>query len=298
MRAALLFPGALGDLVLLAPAARVLARHARLEISVCRALAEVAPALLPCALGPPADGTVVGSLFTPTPAAALLEWLQGVDVVHAWIGQAPARDEVVRRLATVGIREVRCHAVERGDGAGHASLAYARALEVSGPLPVPTLVRDARRSAVAWGVPAASRLVIHPGAGAVAKRWSLDGFRRVADRWRAVGGDVTILLGPAEGAEEGRWRAGDHRVASDLSVLDTAAVIASAARYVGNDSGVSHLAGALGRAGVVLFGPTRAERWRPLGGHLVARRFGIGTDASLASEVHRLLADARAFAPG
>src|SRR5207247_2017216 len=49
-----------------------------------------------------------------------------------------------------------------------------------------------------------------------------------------------------------------------------AALLGRAALYLGNDSGVSHLAGAVGAAGVVLFGPTEGRRWRPLAGRLVA----------------------------
>jgi len=56
----------------------------------------------------------------------------------------------------------------------------------------------------------------------------------------------------------------------DLPLPDLAAVLARAALYVGNDSGVSHLAGAVGAVGVVLFGPTAARCWRPLAGRLAS----------------------------
>jgi ADP-heptose:LPS heptosyltransferase len=49
-------------------------------------------------------------------------------------------------------------------------------------------------------------------------------------------------------------------------------VLARAALFVGNDSGVSHLAGAVGAAGVVLFGPSDPRRWRPAAGRLVSLR--------------------------
>jgi heptosyltransferase III len=41
--------------------------------------------------------------------------------------------------------------------------------------------------------------------------------------------------------------------------------------FVGNDSGISHLAAAAGAPGVVIFGPTNLERWRPLGRTTVMR---------------------------
>jgi len=57
-------------------------------------------------------------------------------------------------------------------------------------------------------------------------------------------------------------------VESALSVWQAAALLSRADLYVGNDSGASHLAGAVGARGVVLFGPTQPQQWRPLGGAL------------------------------
>src|SRR5262249_11303616 len=95
--------------------------------------------------------------------------------------------------------------------------------------------------------------------------------------------------GPAETDEAPYWRASGHRVATDLGLDAVAALVAGASRYVGNDSGVSHLAGALGRRGVVLFGPTRPERWRPLGGALAALPFAGRATADVESEVSAAL---------
>ena len=52
------------------------------------------------------------------------------------------------------------------------------------------------------------------------------------------------------------------------SLWQVGALLSRADLYVGNDSGVSHLAGAMGARGVVIFGPTCPEQWRPLGGAL------------------------------
>ena len=51
----------------------------------------------------------------------------------------------------------------------------------------------------------------------------------------------------------------------DLDLPTVAAIARLAAAFVGNDSGVSHLAAAVGTPGVVIFGPTDPARWRPLG---------------------------------
>jgi ADP-heptose:LPS heptosyltransferase len=201
-------------------------------------------------------------------------------VVHAWLGSE--RPEVARGLRAAGARDVRCHAVVRVDGPEHASTAYAAAAGVAGPLRAPAL-RVADAAPVAWRVPWEGRLVAHPGAGSPSKCWPREGFREVVERWTEGGGEVVVLLGPAEDGLRATWRATGHRLATDLDLLGTAALLASAPRYLGNDSGISHLAGALGLAGIVLFGPTRPERWRPLGGRLVPIAFE--TDAAAIAQL-------------
>jgi ADP-heptose:LPS heptosyltransferase len=84
------------------------------------------------------------------------------------------------------------------------------------------------------------------------------------------------IAGPAE--------AGDPLLlgapaARDLPLPDLAALLARATAYLGNDSGVSHLAAAVGVPSVVLFGPTDRRRWRPLGTHVGALQArGAGPD--------------------
>jgi hypothetical protein len=82
-----------------------------------------------------------------------------------------------------------------------------------------------------------------------------------------------------------RWLGVGDTLVHGLSVLDAGALLASAPRYVGNDSGVSHLAGAVARQGVVLFGPTRAARWRPRGGGLRALEFSDADPRTLARTI-------------
>jgi ADP-heptose:LPS heptosyltransferase len=112
-------------------------------------------------------------------------------------------------------------------------------------------------------------LVLHRGAGAAAKRWGTAGFADVAAWWRRRGGEVTELLGPAE-ADLASLPGADARRALPLPAMTE--LLAQAAAYVGNDSGPSHVAGALGVPGVVLFGPTDPARWRPLSSRLEVLR--------------------------
>ena len=274
MRVIVLFPGALGDLCLLAPALRTLsARGARVELSLQRSLAPVASMLLPAAtLGPPIDGAFLAALFADEMTPALGEWVQGADHVHAWLARGNADGRLSARLGELGVAAW-MHAVPRSDGARHVGEEYATALGLAARQ-IPACATPAASSiALPWRQSGSMRMLVHPGAGAGAKCWAADGFRRVADAWVAGGGEAVVLLGPAEEADGGWWHAGGYEPVTDLSIVEAAALIASAPSWIGNDSGMSHLAGALGRRGVVLFGPTRPQRWRPLGGTLVTVEF-------------------------
>ena len=79
------------------------------------------------------------------------------------------------------------------------------------------------------------------------------------------GTSVVAILGPAEASIEPIFREAGVAVLKDLDLPTVAAVARIAAAFVGNDSGVSHLAAAVGASGVAIFGPTDPVRWRPLG---------------------------------
>src|ERR1700722_3107973 len=76
---------------------------------------------------------------------------------------------------------------------------------------------------------------------------------------------VAVILGPAEASIEPIFREAGVTVLKNLDLPTVAAIARIAKAFVGNDSGVSHLAAAVGASGVVIFGPTDPARWRPLG---------------------------------
>ena len=108
-------------------------------------------------------------------------------------------------------------------------------------------------------------VAIHPGAGSRSKTWPLERFARVA----AERGLACLWLkGPAERELAPHPGAGPSVVAADLPLGVVLALLRRATVYLGNDSGVSHLAGAAGTPSVVLFGPTDPGLWRPIGDHV------------------------------
>lgn len=285
MRVLVLFPGALGDLCLLAPAlATLAAQGARVELSVQRSLAPVAAMLLPAVrLGPPIDGVAMAALFTDEITPGLREWLQGADRLHAWLARGNVDGRVSAHFGELGL-VAHLHAVPRSGGAGHVGEEYAAALGLAGRQVSLHAMPAATSMVLPWHRAGSARMLVHPGAGAPAKCWAADGFRRVADAWVEGGGEAAVLLGPAEEEHAEWWQAGGHELVTSVSIVDAAALIASAAVWIGNDSGMSHLAGTLGRRGVVFFGPTRPERWRPLGGRLTTVEFLGRSIATLVRE--------------
>jgi ADP-heptose:LPS heptosyltransferase len=119
------------------------------------------------------------------------------------------------------------------------------------------------------------------------KNWPAENFaalaRQIGRRIRAV-----MVIGPAEAAIEPIF-AGEFVTLDGRELGEIVGMAHLAAGFVGNDSGVSHLAAAAGAIGVVLFGPTDPERWRPRGRVEVLRRDPL---ASLpVGEVAERLAD-------
>jgi heptosyltransferase-2 len=108
-------------------------------------------------------------------------------------------------------------------------------------------------------------LAIHPGSGAPRKNWPADRFAALAERL-AGGRSFLLIEGPAdaEAATPARSLPGALH-ARDLPPRVLGAVLARAGLYVGNDSGVSHLAAAWGAPVLALFGPTDPALWAPVG---------------------------------
>ncbi len=262
----LIFPGALGDFLLALPTLRVLARRTAAASKTLvvpeplRALARMAGvAERVASLDDAAGAWLFGGSTLPW-------WLEGRPAVLAWLGTG--HPSLRERLATVA-EPVRLFAVERGPGVVHAAMSYAAAAGV--PAVRQVLAADARLDAgVSPQATALCRglgrpvLAIHRGAGAPAKRWPASGFAEIVRRWR---GDVVELLGPAECGDDPLPGA---RPARGWSVPDVAALLARTDVYLGNDSGITHLAAAVGARGVAVFVATDPTRWGPLTATLVA----------------------------
>ncbi len=158
----------------------------------------------------------------------LAERLRAFDEVITWYGTN--RPEFRQEMTQV---QPRCTFLSALPESEPAVDFYLR--QVSGPLGlVPRIQVDPfeqRRS-----------VVIHPFSGSAKKNWPLEKYRELAQRL------------PAEWA--------DNRFDN---LMDLASWMRGARVYIGNDSGISHLAAAIGLPSVVLFGPTDPLIWAPRG---------------------------------
>jgi len=120
-------------------------------------------------------------------------------------------------------------------------------------------------------------IAVHPGSGSRKKMWPLDRFLALAEGL-AVGHQSQILLvvGPGEEHIKERLvpviRRRPWIVLSGLSLPLLGAILEHACVFVGNDSGISHMAAAVGVPVVTLFGPTDPAVWAPLGGDVTVIR--------------------------
>ncbi len=131
---------------------------------------------------------------------------------------------------------------------------------------------------------------LHPGAGKRQNIWPAEGFAEVARRARAAGHQVLILHGPADAeplAELVRILGPD--MGPDLCVAPAcpvgvgAALLQQADRFVCNDTGVMHMAGALRVPTVALFGPTEPALWKPPAPEVVVVKSSHRSDVEIQS---------------
>jgi ADP-heptose:LPS heptosyltransferase len=112
-------------------------------------------------------------------------------------------------------------------------------------------------------------IVIHPGSGGPRKCWHLDNFLNVAKELRGRETEVLFLLGPAEverlRTAEKMCLVGMAKCVAHLSLAQVVGLLSCADAFLGNDSGVTHLAAGMGLRTVALFGPTDPAVYKPLG---------------------------------
>jgi heptosyltransferase-2 len=109
-------------------------------------------------------------------------------------------------------------------------------------------------------------VALHPGAGKRENRWPADRFAQIAQRLRAANATVYLIEGPADVAatrEVQTHAAEPLPVLRDVPLSVVAAALGQSDLVLVNDTGIMHVAGAMGARTLALFGPTPMAAWRP-----------------------------------
>jgi len=253
----------LGDLLTAVPALRALAAafpgHRRVLA-------------LPAPLAPLARLTGAVDAVLPAAPLAPLRLAGRPDVAVNLHGRGPESHRVLlalrpRRLvafATAAVPESAGGPAWRADE--HEVRRWCRLLAESGiPADAARLALPAPPGPVPDDVRGAT--LVHPGAGAPARLWPLERWAAVARAEMAAGRPVVVTGGPGEEARAGALAAAAGVPARGIfaggDVLRLARLVAAAGRVVCADTGVAHLATALGTPSVVLFGPVSPALWGP-----------------------------------
>lgn len=241
MRRLLIRPGGIGDCILALPAIEYL-KSEYTEVWVSSAIvpliqfADVVRPLASTAI----DLVGIGDVQAP---AELIARLRSFDSIVSWYGAS--REEFREALASLGVRCEFLRALPPAGYDAHAIDFFAQ--QVRAPLGLsPSIIVNppSRRDSI----------VLHPFSGSPRKNWPLECFEDLASRLRP---NVEWTAGPEEEL------AGATRF-ENLGEL--AAWIRGARLYIGNDSGITHLAAATGIATIALFGPASSVRtWGPRG---------------------------------
>jgi ADP-heptose:LPS heptosyltransferase len=252
----------LGDLLTAVPALRGLRRaypHHRIELATPRELEPLAR------YTGAVDAVVHARGLGPLPAAGA-----GADLgvnLHGCGPQSHRRllERAPRRLVAFAHRDVPESAGgPRWDDEEHEVIRWCRLLSENGIRADPADLRLTRPP----GLREPDLTVIHPGAASGARRWPADRWARVAAaEWRR--GHRVVLTG-----SEGERRlctaiaraAGlpeEASAAGETGPLELLRLVAAAGRVACGDTGVAHVATAVGTPSVVLFGPTPPALWGP-----------------------------------
>jgi lipopolysaccharide heptosyltransferase III len=188
-------------------------------------------------------------------------------------------------------------AMAKGDPGEHRVRQLARLFDLDPP-PNPRLwIAQHHEQSASWLVPAGPPLLaIGPGANWRGKQWRAERFAELASRLTAAAGPAAGFRVAVLGAQHERAQAEPLLAAIpenrriDLigctELLTAAAVLRRCAMFISNDTGLMHIAAAVGTPTLGLFGPSPAAQYAPWGRHTTcvhsmdppAAMFGPGFD--------------------
>src|SRR5262245_24197727 len=273
-RALVIFPVALGDFLCFLPTLRFLSHDKEVDLLARSEFDDLAP---PAVRVGSLERYEIRRLFVSGSAGEerLRDFFNSYSSVFSWMGSG--QSTFVQELDLLSRGRARVFPFQPERMRLQQSEYYLACVDDQAVLQTDKLEIPLMPEAMAWSerywqqyfLKGERVMMLAPGSGAQEKNWPVAFFCAVADWWRQTGGAVVVILGPVE-EEKGDYTAlcQGAVVARNLSLGKLAALLARSALYLGNDSGVSHLAAALGVVTVVLFGPSDVYRWEPRGKHV------------------------------
>jgi ADP-heptose:LPS heptosyltransferase len=214
------------------------------------------------------DEAQVALLFVPEHPlrGPLADYIRGFDVIISYLYDPD--DSVRTSLEAAGARLVLTGSPRMGtEPAARQLMKPLESLAITPDQdPVPrlclpeTLRAEGRRLATTAGP---NPVLIHPGSGSPNKNWPFGRFLEVARRLRTAGYHPLFSFGEAD-HHEATLYAASHESFPTLPPLELPALagVCSAVRlYVGNDSGITHMAAATGVPTIAIFGPSDPRVW-------------------------------------
>ena len=238
LRRLIIRPGGIGDCILSLPAIE----HLRADDTEVWVPSAVVP-LIRFAQVRAIASTGIDLLGIPgvEPPASLIETLGSFDSIVSWYGAN--RPEFCKAVRARGLPAQFLDALPSG-GKTHAADFFLQQAGGTGAA-VPRIQ--------CFTIERGNFAVIHPFSGSPRKNWPLECFREVARRLPIP---VRWCAGPEESLE--------GAVRFD-NLYELGCWLAGAQIYIGNDSGITHLAAAVGTPVVAIFGPTDPAVWAPRG---------------------------------
>ena len=109
-------------------------------------------------------------------------------------------------------------------------------------------------------------VVIHPGSGSETKNWPIENWIELGQSLFSTQHPILVIAGEADEQRtlllESAWKGKPVRFVKNETLPRLAALL-EGALFIGHDSGISHLAAAVGARCLLLFGPTNPAVWAP-----------------------------------
>jgi ADP-heptose:LPS heptosyltransferase len=265
--------GAIGDFVLTLPSIKLLRDRfpkAHLEILGYKHIAVLAEKRFYADAVRSIESASLARFFAKNSElpAELLDYFGGFDLILSYLYDPDGIFETNVKKSGGGTFVA---GPSRLDKSEHAALQLARPLDAVGLSLKDPAARlfptdDDRHAIRALRETSGRMIAFHPGSGSETKNWSIENWIKLGDVLLANGRPLMIIAGEADAARmrhlKAAWEGKQVRFAENLPLPHLAALLGGSV-FIGHDSGISHIAAAVGARCLLLFGRTDPAIWAP-----------------------------------